>query len=268
MAPLKVGMADAMRAALQHSSPRSKPLHHLDVISDKIRSRIVAINEQLDQEATSEQGPDHLPMLLRHLQNPSVTEEFAAIIKFVSTEWHTLLNWRDCAAHKTRLSKMDLNDPRQAFLDMADKLGHLSCDDHEVDLFGKERPKQVIDPKLIDPNLEVRLDSQYVFQPHTAMRMFSLIRTLGLQQIRRQVTDYPLTQSHRARLLHPVYLRSQDQPRSRSRLLDIYKIVVSSYLMVTCPVLLSEIQMLQLDTTATQRHMSAVIMVRSSLCEW
>lgn len=107
----KLSMADAMRAALQLSSPSPESSRELDM-----RASYDAINALLDLEAAAEGHPiENLPKLLRMFEGENNVGGFAAMVEFSVSRWQRLVRWRNCMAHKRRLAAIDLSDSQGAF---------------------------------------------------------------------------------------------------------------------------------------------------------
>lgn len=130
----------------------------------KLRSQIFATNTQLDGEAASEQSSTDLPTLLRRSDNVRATGLSADMVNFAKTDWQSLINWRDCAAHTARLSVMDLNEPRKAFLDIMATLGQAR--DHGMNIVGRKQSPQSTDSNLLQPHSQARSSPQNVADSH------------------------------------------------------------------------------------------------------
>ncbi|KAJ4354188.1 uncharacterized protein N0V89_005921 [Didymosphaeria variabile] len=103
-------MADAMRAALQLSSPPPESTCERDM-----RASYNAINALLDREVAAEGHPiDDFPQLLRLFTGRHNVGGFAAMVEFAGSPRQRLVNWRNCAAHKERLAAIDLSDSEGA----------------------------------------------------------------------------------------------------------------------------------------------------------
>jgi hypothetical protein len=114
----KPNMADAMRAALQVSSPPPESSHERDMYAS-LRASYDAVNALLDQELAAERHPiDKLPQLLRLFKSENNVGDFADMVEFTCTRSQIMVNWRNCAAHMERLAAMNLSDPQAAFKKM------------------------------------------------------------------------------------------------------------------------------------------------------
>ncbi|KAF1965399.1 hypothetical protein BU23DRAFT_627702 [Bimuria novae-zelandiae CBS 107.79] len=157
MAQPKLGMADAMRAALPYSSPRSSPGCDMTEYYNIMHSRIAIVNAQLDKEAAQGRPLNHLPLPLREFKNKKNVGDFAAMVNFANTEWQHLVKWRNCEAHKEWLSGLDLSQPKEAILKMADEIHRRDRADNKTDGLGSGGSQTVgvglLDPSVIDPRL-------------------------------------------------------------------------------------------------------------------
>lgn len=101
-------MAEAMRIALPFSTPRPESA------LTNMRTSCIAINALLDKEAATEgRRVEDIP-LLRVYRDQNAIGDFAAMVRFACTDLQSMVNWRNCTAHKQRLASMDLRNPRAA----------------------------------------------------------------------------------------------------------------------------------------------------------
>ncbi|PVI00036.1 hypothetical protein DM02DRAFT_614636 [Periconia macrospinosa] len=76
-----------------------------------LRQDIASLNARLDSDDIHAGNSNAVAPLLKDMDASSAVGHFASMITFAQTSPQKILRWRNCQAHKTRLSKLDLSNP-------------------------------------------------------------------------------------------------------------------------------------------------------------